>query len=131
MKRRIVGLALSFLLGMLLGGVPLQAQAPEGFDVAIRIAPQTLLLNSSQGGWVTVHADIPYTLVDTRSLMLNGVAVTFTKADLTGDLVAKFKETLIKSRVTPPTAALTLTGVTRDGKKFYGVATVAVKARPR
>jgi len=125
MKKWIVSLSVVLLgIGVLFGEA---FPGPENGEVFILVSPQTLLLNSSQGGLVTVHAAIPYNQVDTFSIELGGVAAEFTKADARGDLVAKFDEDAIKALVSPPSAVLALTGVTVDGEAIYGEDEVQVR----
>ena len=80
----------------------------------------------SEGTLLTVHTDIAWTLVDTSSLTLNGVAVAWTKYDAKGNLVAKFDLAAIKAIVECPEATLQLVGLTTDGTEFTGSDTVAV-----
>ena len=95
-------------------------------DVHVDAAPQTLLLDADQGGYVTIHAAIAYGLVDTGSLTLNGVPVDYTKADNRGELVAKFPEWAVKDIVDAPSATLVLSGLTVDGEAFEGSDVVRV-----
>jgi hypothetical protein len=122
MKRMMVAIVLCVALG-----VGWTLMADDGGDMAIEIAvsPNTLVMGS-QGVWVTVHADIPYSTVAGVSVTLNGVAVDFTKADNRGDLVAKFQIDAIKGIVAPPSAELTLSGLTKDGVAFSGTDTIRV-----
>jgi hypothetical protein len=106
-----------------------EVRADEGLSIAIQIAPSTLLLNASQGGSVTVHADIPYSEVDSTSVKLDGIAATATFADDCGDLVAKFKETEVEAGLSVGRVTLTLTGLTTDGTPFRGADTVRVSTR--
>jgi len=87
--------------------------------IDITVSPQTLVLGS-EGEWVTVHADISYSLVDAVTLMLNDVEVAVTKSDANGSLVAKFEVDSVKAIVHPPDATLVLEGVTRDGSTYRG-----------
>jgi hypothetical protein len=96
-------------------------------DIEIQVAPHMLLLSSVQSGEVTVHCDIPHSQVDTSSIEMNGVAVSWTKADDCGNLVAKFDEAAVKAVVEPPSTVLTLIGTTLDGTEFSGSDTVKVK----
>jgi len=96
------------------------------FEVAIAIAPATLVLGSP-GDCVTVHADIPYADVDPATLALSGVAPYLVKADSRGDLVAKFARISVEGIVSPPEATLTLTGLTLIGDPFVGSDTVEVQ----
>jgi len=122
----MLSVVLAMVLGMAYAGVVL-ADEPQVIDVAIRIAPGTLALDS-EGEWVTVHANIAYGAVATSSLSLSGIPVRWTKADSRGNLVAKFALADVKAIVAPPTATLVLEGMTKDGVAFAGSATVAVKA---
>ena len=125
MKKWIVSLSVVLLgIGVLFGEA---FSGAENGEVYILVSPQTLLLSSTQGGWVTVHAAIPYNQVDTFSVELSGVPAGTTKADARGDLVAKFDEDAIKALVSPPSAVLALTGVTVDGEAIYGEDEVQVR----
>jgi hypothetical protein len=94
--------------------------------VDISIAPCNLVIGE-QGEWVTVHADIPYSLVDTNSLEMAGLQPVSVFADARGDLVAKFDQLLIQAIVSPPDAEFTLTGNTKMGQAFEGTATIQVQ----
>jgi hypothetical protein len=97
----------------------------ESIPVGIVISPSTLNV-ASQGTWVTVHADIAYSLVAGATVTLNGIGVQATFADNCGDLVAKFAIDDIKGIVQPGSAVLTLSGFTRDGTPFSGTDMVRV-----
>lgn len=97
--------------------------------LGIAVSPQTLLLNSSRGGSVSVHTDIKLSAVDTTSLKLNGIPAKGAGADATGCLVASFDEAAVKAIVAPPQATLTLTGLYKDGTAFSGSDTVRVTYR--
>ena len=114
---------LGFGLALLVSAAPTDATAG---DVAVVVAPKTLLLSELQGGEITVHATIAYSQVDCATLTLNGIPVTWTKADSRGELVAKFDEAAVKAIVSAPSAVLTLKGATVDGEAFEGSATVRV-----
>ena len=98
--------------------------------LGVAVSPQTLLLGEDQGGDVMVHTYIPYGSVDRASLALNGIPVSWTKADSRGNLVAAFDEPVVKSQVEPPGAVLTLTGLTTDGDPFAGSDEVRVIESP-
>lgn len=102
---------------------------PDGVGVAV--SPQTLILGQDQGGSITVHTDIAYSLVAAGTVMLDGVAASATFADNLGHLVAKFPEEAIKALVAPPSATLTLEGVTKLGEEFSGDDTVSVINAPK
>ena len=91
------------------------------------MSPQNILLNSVQGGLITVHAEIAYDLVEKGSVTLNGVPARSTFSDDCGDLVAKFSEADIKALVSPPSATLTLAGLTTAGDVFSGSDVVMVR----
>ena len=95
--------------------------------LGVAVSPQMILLGSDQGGDVSVHTDIPYGSVDCSTLALNGIPVSWTKADSCGNLVAKFDEWAVKAIVAPPGATMTLTGTTKDGVSFAGSDTVQVR----
>ena len=113
-------------------GVFVAAAYSDGDDadlaVVIRIAPNTIVLGDP-GAMVTVHAYIPYSAVDTSTVTLNGVPARICFPDDRGNLVSKFVEALIEEIVAPPSATLTLDGMTKGGESFTGSGTVQVKAR--
>ena len=98
---------------------------PTPLEITITVSPQTLVLGS-EGVWVTVHADIPYSQVDTVTLLLNDVEVSMTKSDANGSLVAKFELDTVKAIVHPPDATVVLEGATHEGVPFSGLDTVRV-----
>lgn len=109
----------------LLSGLAVAVVA-SSLDVGLQVAPATLQLGVDQGGRVTAHVDIPFARVDTGTVTMNGVAAVACFADDCGDLVAKFPEAAIEANVAPPSAVMTLTGVTKDGIPFAGTTTVRV-----
>ena len=125
MRQRCAGVVL--VGAMVFGLATALAAGPAALEVDVQVAPHTLLLSSYQGGEVTVHAAIAYGEVDTESVTLNGIAVSWTKADCRGELVAKFDEEAVKAIVDAPSATLTLSGMTLDGEIFSGSDTVKVK----
>lgn len=98
--------------------------------LGIAVSPQTLILDSDQGGRVTVHTAIPASQVDRSSVALNGIPASSTGVDLRGNLVANFLEADIKAIVEPPETTLTLTGDRLDGTSFAGSDTVRVIGEP-
>ncbi|MFH1501635.1 MAG: hypothetical protein ABIG03_01180 [Candidatus Eisenbacteria bacterium] len=98
----------------------------ETLEITIQISPSTLVLDSA-GTWVTIHADIPYSRVDTATLMFDGLAPASTKADACGDLVVKLHRDDVVAAVAPPEAVLTLSGSTVDAVPFHGTDTIAVQ----
>ena len=97
----------------------------DSIVVPIQIAPNVVNLDSN-GTWVTVHAEIPYAAVADADLTLNGVSVTFTKADDRGELVGKFAIDDVKAILPPGTVTLTLSGLTKTGDTFTGSDTIKV-----
>lgn len=105
-----------------------EVQAEDFFTVSMKVSPDNLVIHSiGEGDWLTIHVDIPYSEVDCSSLELNGIPVKYAKADLRGDLVAKFGLSDMKAIVTPPTETLELSGYTKDGVLFYGSDIIRVK----
>ena len=94
--------------------------------LGVAVSPHMLVLGYDQGGTVTVHTNVPLSSVDTGSLALNGIPATGSKADNRGNLVAFFSEAEVKAIVAPPSAVLTLTGLTNDGDTFEGSDTASV-----
>jgi len=101
----------------------------EEARIDIVISPSTVNLDM-KGVWVTVHADIPYSLVDHDVLVtLNAVPVKSTFADNRGDLVAKFPVGDVAAILTEyvgEEVELTLSGTAADGTEFYGTDTIRV-----
>ena len=95
-------------------------------EIEIVVSPNTLVFGS-QGEYVTVHAEIPYSSVDRSSVELNGIEPLSTKPDSRGDLVAKFDLEYVKEMITPGSDTLTLilTGLADDGP-FVGTDTVGM-----
>jgi len=125
MRKRLVAVAVVVAGAMVLVGQALSNSRTDD-ALGVAVSPQTLLLGSDQGGFVTVHTAIPFGAVDRSSIQLSGVDVVFTKADSCGNLVAKFSEDAVKAIVAPPETTLTLTGVMKDGESFAGSDTVRV-----
>jgi hypothetical protein len=124
-----VGLLIANRVTVKYGGAILDLARTDGasLGIVVVIAPHTLLLGAEQGGSVVVHAEIPYSQVDTSTLALEGIAVVHSKPDLRGELVAYFDEDAVKAIVAEPSATLTLTGATEDGAFFEGSDTVQVR----
>ena len=109
-----------------------EAQAEDFLTVSMEVSPDNLAIHSiGEGDWLTAHVDIPYSVVDCTSLVLlfddAEIPVKYAKADLRGDLVAKFDLSDIKAIVTPPTQTLLLHGSTGDGVSFYASDIIRVK----
>jgi len=100
--------------------------AQEGMEeIPIQVSPHVINL-SSGATWVTVHADIRYSLVDGNSVTLNGVDARYTKSDLRGDLVAKFTSGSMRDVLAPGAVVLVLEGRRLDGVTFTGRETIDV-----
>lgn len=124
--KTLLTLILAFALG-LLGAMGIAGSGERTTDpLGIAVSPQTLILNSDQGGRVTVHTDISARLVDRTSLALNGIPATGTGVDACGQIVGFFAEDAIEAMVSPPSAVLTLTGLYLTGEPFEGSDTVRV-----
>lgn len=121
--RRLLGIVCVFSLLLVLSAVGAFCQ--DSGTIAITVSPN-VVNTTANGQWLTIHADIPLSVVDTASVYVNGVAVDWTKADAQGDLVAKFCLDDVLAVIAPPSATLTLTGTTRDGATFSGTDTVKV-----
>jgi hypothetical protein len=114
------------ILVLTLGGPTARAAIDDPFPVDIVVSPSTLVFGS-EGVWVTVHAEIPYSAVVGVSVTLDGVPVVVTKADNRGELVAKFDSGAVKSIFTGPgTYELELTGLAEDGSTFRGTDEIRV-----
>jgi len=103
----------------------------DGLSIPIVVSPSTLNL-LSQGVWVTVHAEIPYSDVAAAGATLNGIPVESTFADSRGDLLATFIIDDVKEIVEPGAVELTLSGTTKEGEPFSGtdiVQVVSVKGK--
>jgi len=119
------------LMGLLLPAMALFAFGPGvradtgSTEVTIVVSPSTVALES-QGVWVTVHAEIPYSVVVGLTVSLNGIPVDVTKADNRGELVAKFALDDVKDILEVGTATLTLSGMTSADEPFTGTDTIQV-----
>lgn len=122
-KMKVITLC-SCLLFLSLYVCPVQCQT-DGTTIPIDVAPNVIYLES-EGVWVTVHAEIPYSAVDGLTITLNGIPVIYTKADNRGELVAKFDIGDVKAILDAPSADLCLYGITKDGDPFTGNATIGV-----
>ena len=116
--------ALGLLVGIALavtGGYVLAQVAAE-----ITVSPHTLVLSSKSTAWVTVHTDLPYGSVASASVTLDGIPISWSKSDAQGYFVAKFQIGEVKGIATPPSVALTLAGILKDGQTFSGTDVVTV-----
>lgn len=115
----------AFLVISLVAGA-MTATHAETVEINIIVQPKTIVFDS-ESTWLTVHTDIALSAVDTSSIAINDLAVSWTKADAKGNLVAKFDINEIKAIVSAPEATFTLTGLRNDGVAFTGTDTVPVK----
>jgi len=125
-------LFLSLLCCLALALVVFQAPATShGFDISIQVSPATLNLQN-QGEVVTVHTSIAYSSVVGGSVSLNGIEISWWKADNQGNFVAKFVMSEVKALadsgnlVVPGENTLTLIGLTKEGVEFTGTQTITV-----
>ena len=109
-------------------------QAPtecHGFDITIDVAPSTLNIQS-QGQVVTVHTGIAYSSVDGGTVELNGIEISWWKADNQGNFVAKFVMSEVKALAdsgdldVPGENTLSLIGYTTEGVEFTGSQVITV-----
>ena len=122
--RRLIAVT-SLCLGLLLiGGIT--SAAAQTMTIEIQISPATIVI-SSFAECLTIHTDIALSKVDRSSVALDGMVPYAVFADARGQLVAKFDIDQVKARVAPPSATMTLTGLTTDGTPFSGTGTVPVK----
>ena len=87
MKNLVSKLRFPFLLLAVVALLSFQASKPE--EMSIDVAPSILNL-ANAGKWVTVHTDIPYSVLVSATITLNGVEIKWSKADNQGNFVAKF-----------------------------------------
>jgi hypothetical protein len=102
------------------------ASYADPFQINIMVSPNVIALDSDTE-WLTIHTDIPLSAVDTASLKVNDIDVSWTKADNQGNLVAKFDMVAVKAILVPGEAVLVLTGLTEEGVSFSGTDTVEVR----
>lgn len=119
-------LSLGFVLATSMLVLASDPNTAATWDVAVNIAPHTMLLSTQQGGEVVVHADIPYNDVDAGTVYLENIPALRLRPDLEGNLVAFFDEVAVKAIVAPPAYDLELTG-TAGGTPFAGSDTGRVR----
>jgi len=100
------------------------AVAARSETVTLQVAPSALQIGAVRSGSVTAHVGIPYSVVDTATVTLNGVPASGCSADDRGELVGEFPEGAVGPTVGPPTATMSLEGVTKAGVPFSGSCTV-------
>ena len=99
-------------------------------NIQIQVSPNVLNIGS-KGEVVTVHTDIPYSVVIGASVFLNGVPISWWKSDDRGFFVAKFDIDKVKyeAGLKMGENTVTLTGVTTDGVPFTGQQILKVVSR--
>lgn len=114
-------LVLAVAMTALAVSAPAQADTME-----IVVSPSTLNL-ASNGGCVTIHAEIKFSAVDRVELYVDGQAVgkLHTFADSRGDLVVRCGLAMIKSMVSEGVARFDLTAYTAGGA-YTGTDTIRV-----
>ncbi len=100
----------------------------EAADIAAEITVSPNVINiASSSTVVTVHTDLPYSLVDGATVTLGSVSIAWWKSDNQGFFVAKFVAEEVKGKVEAgTTATLVLWGVTKLGDAFSGTDCVDV-----
>jgi hypothetical protein len=126
MKRNLVSFSLFAFLVMAVVAGSVATSCAADIEINIIVQPKTLVLDS-ESEWLTVHTDIALSAVDTTSLTLNGLAVSWTKADAKGNLVAKFDINEVKAMVVPGDVVFVLDGLKNDGVSFSGTDTIPVR----
>ncbi|MFH1265390.1 MAG: hypothetical protein ABIK89_06645 [Planctomycetota bacterium] len=98
----------------------------------ITVSPNVINI-ASASTVVTVHTDIPYSLVEGASVTLNDLEISWWKSDDRGYFVAKFSSEEVKGLEEVAEAGaegipvkLTLQGTTLDGEAFSGTDEVKV-----
>ncbi|NLP08862.1 hypothetical protein GX408_00555 [bacterium] len=103
------------------------APAEDTIEIQIQVSPNTLNLQNA-GEWVTIHTDLAYSSVNSASVQLNGVEISWSKSDNQGYFVAKFVMSEIKDLAGLKVGeynSLTLTGESSDGL-FTGTQAIMV-----
>jgi hypothetical protein len=101
------------------------------FEIAIDVAPNTLNIQS-EGQVVTVHTSIAYSSVDGGTVELNGIEISWWKADNQGNFVAKFVMSEVKALAesgdldVPGENELSLIGYTTEGTEFTGSQVITI-----
>jgi hypothetical protein len=119
--RRVLVPAVAILALFILASSPLAA-----VEIDITVSPNVINI-ASASTVVTVHTDIPYSVVAGASVTLNGIEIDWWKSDNRGYFVAKFDANAVKGKVEAnTTATLTLSGVTTSDAEFSGTDDVDV-----
>lgn len=114
---------LALIIGICLCGL-LNAGIIFGFEpeaVEIQLSPNVLNIQSF-GDIVTVHTDLPYSIVAGASVTLNGIAISWWKSDDRGYFVAKFAMDVVKTEASLIIGnnLVVFAGETVDGVSFTG-----------
>jgi hypothetical protein len=112
------------LAALALALTPLRA-ADATLSISIACSPSVVTMDAvANGDWLTVHTDLSLSQVNTTTVELNvaeqTIAPGMIKADNRGNLVAKFSLIKVRELIAPPTATLTLKGLTKAGTAFAG-----------
>lgn len=104
-----------------------------GYDlqkIEIQVSPNVLNIGS-KGEIVTVHTDLPYSLVTGASVFLNDVPISWWKSDDSGFFVAKFDIEKVKyeAGLVVGENKVLLTGLTTAGVQFSGEQILKVVSR--
>ena len=94
----------------------------------ITVSPNVINI-ASASTVVTVHTDLPFSLVDGASVTLNGIEISWWKSDDRGNFVAKFDSDEFKylgGLIEGEYNTLTLTGYTTGGEAFIGTQDILV-----
>ena len=103
----------------------------HAFEISIEVAPSTLNIES-MGQVVTVHTGIAFSSVEGGTVTLNGLEISWWKADNQGNFVAKFVMSEVKALAdsgglqVPGENELMLIGYTKDRAEFTGTQTITV-----
>lgn len=142
MKKPRLSLVTPLIIGMVFASSAWKAQTqeldPDPEPLTIQIAPQVLNLASQGGKWVTVHAEIAYSLVNVETVVLqdesgNQVAISSSKADDLGLLVAKFAraDVITEFELDAGVHELMLYGLKKEGEEFVGMDEIRVIDTPK
>ncbi len=96
-------------------------------EIPIQVSPGTLSM-LSKGEWITVHADVKFSLVRDAEITLSGVPVVTSFADDRGYLVCKFYLSDIKNLAinVGTTIELKLTVFLEEGATYVGYNTLRI-----
>ena len=119
----ILLLAMSLVIGLTMGVFASKT-------IEIVVSPNVLNLES-EGGVLTIHADLAYSLVSKVGLEVNKqvVPILYTFPDSRGDLVVKCSIQTVKNMVSEGTATFDLSVTAKDGETYFGTDTITVIAR--